>query len=117
MTSSSTERPGGLNRSPRLVAVLLLGVAALAGPVVAESTSAVFIDDEAVSATFSTAPDFSAPASDRATAPAGPTTATATAKPSAGPSARPGSEPASTPTPTPPAPGAAPRAEENRPRR
>jgi len=111
MTSSSTERPGGRHRSLRLVAVLLLGVAALAGPVVAGSTSAVFIDDEAVSATFSTVPDFSAPASDRATAPASPPTATA--KPSAGPSARPGPEPASTHAPTPPAPGA----EENRPRR
>ncbi|MCC2307511.1 hypothetical protein [Cellulomonas chengniuliangii] len=115
MTSSSTERPEGRNRSLRLVAVLLLGVAALAGPVVAGSTSAVFIDDEAVSATFSTVPDFSAPAANRSTAPASPATATATAtaKPPAGPGARPGGEPASSPTPTPAAPGA----EENRPRR
>ncbi|WP_066586074.1 hypothetical protein [Cellulomonas timonensis] len=66
MTCSSTDpRRGGRGRAARLVAVGLLA-AALATPVALGLTSAVFIDDESASASFSTAPDFSAP---RATAP------------------------------------------------
>lgn len=60
MTCSSTElRRGG--RVARLVAAGVLAAAALAAPLAIGSTSAVFIDDESASASFSTAPDFSAP--------------------------------------------------------
>ena len=45
------------------MAVGLLAAAALATPAVFGATSAVFIDDDSVSASFSTAPDFSRPRS------------------------------------------------------
>lgn len=43
------------------MAVGLLAAAALATPALFEATSAVFIDDESASASFTTAPDFSRP--------------------------------------------------------